>query len=75
MNKKEIAYDLIKRKLDGNVFMTYKEIAYITGYHPKYLLRLKKEIEEGTINLVHQNKGKQPVNTISIEEKNYIISL
>lgn len=75
MNKKEIAYDLIKRKLEKNVFMTYKEIADITGYHPKYLLKLKKEVIEGTISLVHQNKGKKPVNTISNEEREYIISL
>lgn len=75
MNKKEIAYDLIKRKLEDNSFMTYKEIAEITGYHPKYLLKLKKEVQSNTINLIHQNKGRQPINTISEEEKKYITSL
>ena len=44
MEKKKEAVLLIKKKLDGQTFMTYKDIAGITGYHPKYILRLKKEI-------------------------------
>ena len=43
MNKKEYAYKLINDKLNNDTFLTYKEIANITGYHEKYILKLKKE--------------------------------
>ena len=44
MTKKEEAVKLIKEKLNNQTFLTYKEIATITGYHPKYILKLKKEV-------------------------------
>ena len=44
MNRKEEAVKLINKKLKGDTFLSYEEIATITGYHPKYVLRLKKEI-------------------------------
>ena len=75
MEKKKEAVLLIKKKLDGQTFMTYKDIADITGYHPKYILRLKKEIKEGTISIEHGNLNRRPVNAISDEERKYIISL
>ena len=75
MEKKKEAVLLIKKKLDGQTFMTYKDIAGITGYHPKYILRLKKEIKEGTISIEHGNSNRRPVNAISEEERKYIISL
>lgn len=75
MNRKEEAVKLIKKKLDGNTFLSYEEIATITGYHPKYVLRLKKEILENTISLEHGNKNRKPVNTISDQERQYIIDL
>ena len=75
MEKKKEAVLLIKKKLDGQTFMTYKDIAGITGYHPKYILRLKKEIKEGTISIEHGNLNRRPVNAISDEERKYIISL
>ena len=55
--------------------MTYKEIAYVTGYHPKYILKLKKELVNGEINLVHGNKNKKSPKAISKEEEEKIISL
>ena len=55
--------------------MEYKEIAAITGYHPKYISKLKKEIQNGTIKTIHGNKNRRPVNAISEEEKKYIINL
>ena len=58
MEKKKEAVSLIIKKLDGKTFMTYKEIAAITGYHPKYILKLKKEIIDGTISLEHGNLNK-----------------
>jgi len=75
MNKKQEAVDLIKKKLKGNTFLTYIDIAAATGYHPKYILKLKRQILEDKISLVHGNKNRKPVNTISDEEKKYIIEL
>jgi hypothetical protein len=75
MNRKEEAVKLIKRKLNNESFLSYIEIAEITGYHPKYILKLKKEVINGQISLVHGNKNKKPVNAISDDEKNKIIGL
>ena len=65
----------MKRVMSGDSYLTYKEIAKITGYHEKYLLKLKKDLEEGTISLVHGNTNRKPKNTITDEERAYIISL
>lgn len=75
MNNKMEAVKLIKKKLSGDSYLTYKDIATITNYHPKYILKLKKEILDGTISLVHGNKNKEPINKMSQKEKDYIISL
>lgn len=74
-SKKEEAIELITKNLKGEGFLNYKEIAEITGYHPKYLLKLKKEILNGNVSLIHGNKNRIPKNKISVEEKKYIISL
>lgn len=73
-NKQE-AVKLIKKKLANDSFLSYIEIAEITGYHPKYILKLKKEIIDGKISLVHGNKNRKPVNTISDDEKEKIVNL
>ena len=73
-NKQE-AVKLIKKKLAKDSFLSYIEIAEITGYHPKYILKLKKEIIDGKISLVHGNKNRKPVNTISDDEKEKIVNL
>ena len=75
MNRKEEAIKLISKKLNKNSFLSYIEIADITGYHPKYILKLKKEILDGSISVVHGNKNRKPVNAMSDEEKNKIINL
>ena len=75
MKSKEEAIELIKKKLDNNSFYTYNEIAEITGYHPKYILKLKKEIIDGTVSLEHGNTNRKPINAISEEEKQKIIGL
>ena len=75
MGRKEEAVKLMKKAMNGESYLTYKEIAKITGYHEKYLLKLKKELEDGTISLVHGNTNRKPINTITEEEKQYIISL
>lgn len=74
-NRKQEAINLIKLIMNGDSYLTYKEIAKITGYHEKYLLKLKKEVQNGTISLVHGNKNRKPINTITEEERKYIISL
>ena len=75
MSRKQDAIDLMKKVMNGESYLTYKEIAKITGYHEKYLLKLKKDLEEGTISAIHGNTNRKPVNTITEEEKQYIISL
>lgn len=75
MDRKEEAVKLIKRKMNKESFLSYIEIAEITGYHPKYILKLKKDIINGNISFVHGNKNRKPVNTISDEEKTKIINL
>ena len=75
MSRKEEAVKMMKSKMANDSFYTYKEIAEITGYHPKYLLKLKNEILNGTISMEHGNKNRKPINTISEEEKEKIISL
>lgn len=75
MEKKKEAVRLITEKLNNRTFLSYKEIAEITGYHPKYILKLKKDVINGNINYVHGNKNRIPVNSMSEEEKQKIITL
>ena len=72
---KEMAVKYIKEKLNHESFLSYIEIAEITGFHPKYILRLKKQILDGEIRLEHGNKNRKPVNSLSEEEVNKIINL
>ncbi len=75
MEKKREAVKLIQDKMNGKTFLSYKEIAVITGYHPKYILKLKKDLINGNINYVHGNKNRIPINSMSEEEKQKIINL
>jgi hypothetical protein len=75
MRRKEEAVKLINKKLSGDSFLSYEEIATVTGYHPKYVLKLKKEILNNEINLEHGNKNRKPINTITEKEKVYIVDL
>ena len=61
--------------LNNETYLSYDEISEITGYHRKYLFKLKNEILDGTISLEHGNKNKKPVNAISEEEKKKIKDL
>ena len=74
-NDKEEAIKLIKKKLNKESYLTYNEIAEICGYHPKYIFKLKKQIENNTISLVHGNKDRKPINALSEEEKDKIRKL
>lgn len=73
--RKRKAVELIKKTLNKETFLTYNEIAMITSYHPKYILKLKKQIIDQQISLEHGNKNRTPINKMSEEERNYIISL
>ena len=75
MTRKEYAVELLTKKLNKKTFLSYIEIAELTGYHPKYLLKLKRELLNGTIKMVHGNTNKIPVNALSEEEKDYIVDL
>lgn len=75
MEKKLYAVKLIADKLRKKTYLSYKEIAEITGYHSKYILKLKKEIINGNISLEHGNKNREPINKMSEKEKQYIINL
>lgn len=74
-NRKVEAATLIVKKLNNESYMTYKEIAQLTGYHEKYILKLKREILNNEFSLEHGNKNRKPINTISKEEEEYICSL
>ena len=67
MSRKEEAVTLMKEVMEGRSFLQYKEIAKITGYHEKYLLKLKKELEAGTIRIEHGNKNRKHKNTLPDE--------
>lgn len=75
MSKKQEAVDLIKMVMNDQSYLTYKEIAKITGYHEKYIFKLKKDLINGKISMVHGNTNRKPINTISEEERKYIIDL
>ena len=75
MEKKKESVRLITEKLNNKTFLSYKEIAEITGYHPKYILKLKKDVINGNISYIHGNKNRIPVNSMSEEEKQKIINL
>ena len=74
-NNKMEAIKLIKKKLNKESYLTYNEIAEICGYHPKYIFKLKKQIENDTISLEHGNKNRKPSNALTEAEKLKIRSL
>lgn len=71
---KKLALEILKQKINGEVFITYKEIADQTNYSKRQLIRLSKEIEKRDIDsiLMHGNNGKVPSNKASDLELNYI---
>lgn len=62
--KKEKVIKLLKNRQ-----VSYKELASITGYHEKSLIRLNREIKNNTLNIIHGNTGKKPHNYIDDETK------
>lgn len=75
MTRKQMAIKWIERKLRGESFFSYEEMAEYLDYHPKYFLKLKKEVEKGTVSSIHGNKNRKAHNAISDEETKYIVDL
>ena len=72
---RDLAITLIKDKISKKTTLTYNEIANLSGFHPKYILKLKKEILDDTISLIHGNKNRKPINAISEKEEKQIVEL
>lgn len=72
---RDLAIELIQDKLNGKISLTYSDIAILSGFHPKYILNLKKQIDEKSIHLEHGNRNRKPSNALSKEEEEKIISL
>lgn len=75
MANKKKAVELIKKKLNKETFLSYIEIADLTGYHPKYILKLRDDVKAGNVSFVHGNKNRIPSNSMPLEEKQKIINL
>ena len=75
MKNKEEAVKLLNKKINKQTYMSYDDISCITGYHKKYLIKLKKDIENNSITFEHGNKNKKPHNALSEEEIDKIKTL
>jgi len=69
------ALELLKKKINGEIKITYKEIERLTSYTKRQLIRLSKEVEKRDIDsiLIHGNTGRKPSITASDQEVKYII--
>lgn len=72
---RDLAVNLINDKLNNKTTLTYNEIAELSGYHPKYILKLKNLILNNELKEEHGNKNKKPVNAIPKEEEEKIVNL
>ncbi len=68
--KKEEIIEILKNK--GN--KTYLELAKLTGYHEKSLIRINREIKRGTYTPSHGNSFREPYNKINDKLKEELIS-
>lgn len=71
---KEKALNLLKQKINGEIIITYKEIANQTGYERKQINRFLSEIEKKDINsiLIHGLTNKPSNNSVPDQEIEYI---
>lgn len=65
---------LIKKYLLNHTY-SYKELAKITGYHEKSLIRFQSQIKAGTFKEHHGNLNKTPHNKITDSQKENILKL
>ena len=75
VHNRALAIKLIEDKLNKRGFMTYCEIANVTNYHPKYILKLKEEVIKKEIKPEHGNKNRTHARALSQEEMTKIINL
>lgn len=76
IKNKQKALELLRQKNNGEIKMTYKEIANITNYSLIQIKRLSKEVEKKDIDslLVHGLTGKNSNNSAPSQEIEYIKS-
>ena len=74
LKNKELALNLLKQRINGQIKITYNEISIKTGYSRMQLNRLSIEIEKKDIDelLIHGNKGRKPSITASDQEVEFI---
>lgn len=68
------ALELLKQKINGEIIITYKEIANQTGYERKQINRFLSEIEKKDIDsiLIHGLTNKTSNNSVPEQELEYI---
>ena len=71
---KKKALELLKQKINGEIKITYKEIAKESNYSLPQIKRLSQEIEKKDIEvlLVHGLTGKNSNNSVPDQEIEYI---
>lgn len=70
---KKLAVRLIINKIKGKCSLTYEEIAKLSGYHCKYILKLKKDLLAGSVSFKYHRDSSW--NAISKEEEAKIVNL
>ena len=71
---KQKALELLKQKVNGEIKITYQQIANISNYSLPQIKRLSKEIEKKDIEdlLIHGLTGKNSNNSVPDKEIEYI---
>ncbi len=72
-DKKDVL-EMLYKKLNKELNVTYEEISRQTGYSRMQLSRLTKKLKEKDIDsiLIHGNTGRKPAITASAQEVEYI---
>lgn len=75
LDKKEIV-DLLSKKINGDLNMSYDQLSILTGYSRRQLIRISKSLKEKGIDstLIHGNKGLAANNRASNTEVDYIVN-
>ena len=75
MDRKEVA-DLLSKKLNGDLKISYDHLAVLTNYSKRQLIRLSKSLNEKGIDstLKHGNKGLAAHNRASNDEIDFIVN-
>ena len=75
LDRKEVA-DLLSKKLNGDLKISYDHLAVLTNYSKRQLIRLSKSLNEKGIDstLKHGNKGLAAHNRASNDEIDFIVN-